>query len=212
MAVSVVVAVGGVGDDLVEAIAERARKLTVGPGSEVGVEMGPLISAEHRDRVAGYLDAASEQGAQVVVDGRELTPDGDGFFLGPSLLDHVSPQMSVYRDEVFGPVLSVVRAETFDEAVAVVNDANPYGNGVAVFTSSGAAADRFADTARIGMVGVNVAIPVPPAYHSFGGWQRSLFGPAHVHGEDGVRFYTRAKVIASRWPDPGGRDVGFAPR
>lgn len=216
MAVSVVVAVGEIADPLVEGIAEHARKLAVGPGGDIGVEMGPLISAEHRDRVAGYLDRGVEEGAELVVDGRETTPDGDGFFLGPSLFDRVTPEMSIYRDEIFGPVLSVVRVGTFEEAVEIVNGANPYGNGVAVFTSSGAAADRFVTAAQIGMVGVNVAIPVPPAYHSFGGWQRSLFGPAHVHGEDGVRFYTRAKVIATRWPDRDGPGsdggIGFVRR
>jgi malonate-semialdehyde dehydrogenase (acetylating) / methylmalonate-semialdehyde dehydrogenase len=212
MAVSVVVAVGDVGDPLVEGIAARARKLAIGPGSDIGVEMGPLVTGDHLDRVASYLDRGVEEGADLVVDGRELVSDDGGFFLGPCLFDRVTPDMAIYRDEIFGPVLCVVRADSFDEAVAIVNEANPYGNGVAVFTSSGAAADRFSDAARIGMVGVNVAIPVPPAYHSFGGWERSLFGPAHVHGEDGVRFYTRAKVIATRWPEPGGRDVGFAPR
>jgi malonate-semialdehyde dehydrogenase (acetylating)/methylmalonate-semialdehyde dehydrogenase len=211
MAVSVVVAVGGIGDALVERIAERLPKVTVGDGADPASEMGPLVTREHRDRVAGYLDSGAEQGAAVVRDGRrdEVT-DGDGFFLGPSLLDHVEPGMDAYRDEIFGPVLSVVRAETYEDAVGLVND-NPYGNGVAIFTRDGGAARRFQFEVNAGMVGVNVPIPVPVAYYSFGGWKASLFGDNHMYGPEGVQFYTRGKVVTSRWPDPSTStvDLGF---
>ncbi len=211
MAVSVVVAVGGIGDALVERIAERLPKVTVGDGTDPASEMGPLVTREHRDRVAGYLDSGAEQGAAVVRDGRrdEVT-DGDGFFLGPSLLDHVEPGMDAYRDEIFGPVLSVVRAETYEDAVGLVND-NPYGNGVAIFTRDGGAARRFQFEVNAGMVGVNVPIPVPVAYYSFGGWKASLFGDNHMYGPEGVQFYTRGKVVTSRWPDPSTSsvDLGF---
>jgi malonate-semialdehyde dehydrogenase (acetylating)/methylmalonate-semialdehyde dehydrogenase len=210
MAVSVVVAVGEVADTLVPAIAGRLDKVVVGPGTDPAAEMGPLITAAHRDKVAGYLDTAAAEGAALVVDGREQSFDGDGFFLAPSLVDHVTPAMTVYRDEVFGPVLSVVRADTYAEAVELVN-ANPYGNGTAIFTRDGGAARRFQFEAEAGMVGVNVPIPVPVAYYSFGGWKASLFGDLHMYGPDGLRFYTRTKVVTARWPDPATSavDLGF---
>jgi malonate-semialdehyde dehydrogenase (acetylating)/methylmalonate-semialdehyde dehydrogenase len=210
MAVSVVVAVGEVADTLVPAIAGRIGKVVVGPGTDPDAEMGPLITAAHRDKVAGYLETATSEGASVVVDGREQGFDGDGFFLAPSLVDHVTPAMTVYRDEVFGPVLAVVRADTYAEAVELVN-ANPYGNGTAIFTRDGGAARRFQYEVEVGMVGVNVPIPVPVAYYSFGGWKASLFGDLHMYGPDGLRFYTRTKVVTSRWPDPATStvDLGF---
>ncbi|NJP64837.1 CoA-acylating methylmalonate-semialdehyde dehydrogenase [Streptomyces spiramenti] len=212
MAVSVVVAVGAVGDDLVARIAERARAVRVGPGDDPASEMGPLITAEHRDRVAGYVDRARAQGAEVVVDGTGLRVPGheDGYFLGVSLLDRVPTECDAYRDEIFGPVLCVVRADSYEEAVALVN-ASPWGNGAAVFTRDGGAARRFQLEVEAGMVGVNVPVPVPVGYHSFGGWKDSLFGDHHVYGEDGVRFYTRGKVVTTRWPDPAdaGIDLGF---
>jgi malonate-semialdehyde dehydrogenase (acetylating)/methylmalonate-semialdehyde dehydrogenase len=210
MAVSVVVAVGDVADDLVKAIEERLPNVKVGPGLEPDSEMGPLITREHRDKVASYIDGAREQGARVVADGRESAPDGDGFFLGVSLLDEVTPEMDAYRDEIFGPVLSVVRADTYDEAVKLVNE-SPYGNGVAIFTRDGGAARQFQFEAEAGMVGVNVPIPVPVAYYSFGGWKSSLFGDSHIYGPEGLNFYTRGKVVTSRWPDPATSqvDLGF---
>jgi malonate-semialdehyde dehydrogenase (acetylating) / methylmalonate-semialdehyde dehydrogenase len=210
MAVSVVVAVGDVADDLVKAIEARIPKVKVGDGLEPDSEMGPLITREHRDKVASYLDSGAEQGATVVVDGRETAPDGDGFFLGVSLLDNVTPDMDAYRDEIFGPVLSVVRADTYDEAVGLAND-NPYGNGVAIFTRDGGAARQFLFDVQAGMVGVNVPIPVPVAYYSFGGWKSSLFGDLHAYGPESVSFYTRGKVVTSRWPDPATSkvDLGF---
>ncbi len=210
MAVSVVVAVGDVGDKLVDAIAERLPKVKVGNGLEADSEMGPLVTREHRDKVASYLDSGAEQGATVVADGRELEVDGDGFFLGVSLLDHVKPEMDAYRDEIFGPVLSVVRVETYDDAVQLAND-NQYGNGVAIFTRDGGAARRFQFEIGAGMVGINVPIPVPVAYYSFGGWKSSLFGDSHVYGPEGINFYTRGKVVTSRWPDPATSsvDLGF---
>jgi|GraSoiStandDraft_16_1057320.scaffolds.fasta_scaffold290273_2 malonate-semialdehyde dehydrogenase (acetylating)/methylmalonate-semialdehyde dehydrogenase len=210
MAVSVVVAVGDVADDLVKAIEARIPKVKVGDGLEPDSEMGPLITREHRDKVASYLDSGAEQGATVVVDGRETAPDGDGFFLGVSLLDNVTPDMDAYRDEIFGPVLSVVRADTYDEAVGLAND-NPYGNGVAIFTRDGGAARQFQFDVQAGMVGVNVPIPVPVAYYSFGGWKSSLFGDLHAYGPESVSFYTRGKVVTSRWPDPATSkvDLGF---
>ncbi|MFC7327075.1 CoA-acylating methylmalonate-semialdehyde dehydrogenase [Marinactinospora rubrisoli] len=212
MAVSVVVAVGAVADPLVERIAERARKLTIGPGGDPASEMGPLITREHRDRVASYVPRSREQGATVVVDGTGLTVPGheNGFFTGVSLLDHVTPDMDAYRDEIFGPVLSVVRAADYTEAIELIN-ASPWGNGAAVFTRDGGAARRFQLEVQAGMVGVNVPIPVPVGYHSFGGWKASLFGEHHVYGNDGVHFYTRGKVVTTRWPDPAdaGVDLGF---
>jgi len=210
MAVSVVVAVGDVADPLVDAIRLRLDKLVVGPGTDPTSEMGPLITAEHRDRVASYVDRGTDAGAEAVVDGRRLEVAGDGFFLGASLLDHVTPEMDVYRDEIFGPVLCVVRADRFDDALALIN-ANPYGNGVALFTRDGGAARRFEQEVEVGMVGINVPIPVPVAAFSFGGWRSSLFGDSHMYGPEGVRFYTRAKVVTTRWPDPATSavDLGF---
>ncbi|GAA2439960.1 CoA-acylating methylmalonate-semialdehyde dehydrogenase [Streptomyces macrosporus] len=213
MAISVVVAVGGIGDELVKRIAERAAKLRIGPGNDPASEMGPLITAEHRDKVASYVHGAREQGAEVVVDGTGYTVEGHekGFFIGVSLLDKVTPEMDAYRDEIFGPVLCVVRAETYDEAIELIN-ASPWGNGTAVFTRDGGAARRFQMEVEAGMVGVNVPIPVPVGYHSFGGWKDSLFGDHHIYGNDGVHFYTRGQVVTTRWPDPadsGGINLGF---
>ncbi len=210
MAISVVVVVGNVGNALVDAINERLAKVKIGDGTDPASEMGPLVTSEHRDRVAGYVAAGADEGAKVIADGRETRFDGEGFFLGISLLDGVKPEMSVYKDEIFGPVLSVVRAQSFDEAVQLVND-NPYGNGVAIFTRDGGAARRFQFEVNIGMVGVNVPIPVPVSYYSFGGWKSSLFGDTNMYGPDGVHFYTRTKVVTSRWPDPASSkvDLGF---
>jgi malonate-semialdehyde dehydrogenase (acetylating)/methylmalonate-semialdehyde dehydrogenase len=210
MAVSAVVVVGR-GDRLVAELGRRAAAITTGPGTDPASDMGPLITAAHRDRVAGYLATAGEEGAEVVLDGREVRVPGgeEGFFLGPSLVDRVTPSMAVYRDEIFGPVLAVLRVDTLDEAIALVN-ANPYGNGTAIFTADGHAARRFRREVTVGMVGVNVAIPVPMAYYSFGGWKQSLFGDAHVHGMEGVRFATRLKTVTTRWPSGGGT-VGSAP-
>jgi malonate-semialdehyde dehydrogenase (acetylating)/methylmalonate-semialdehyde dehydrogenase len=211
MAISVVVAVGDVGDRLVGAIAERLPKLTIGPGTDPESEMGPLITREHRDKVASAIERGREQGATVVADGREHErTDSDGFFLGVSLLDDVTPQMDCYRDEIFGPVLSVVRTGTYEEAVRLVNE-NPYGNGVAIYTRDGGAARQFQFEVEAGMVGVNVPIPVPVGYYSFGGWKASLFGDAHMYGPEGVQFYTKGKVVTSRWPDPATSavDLGF---
>ena len=210
MAVSVVVAVGGVADDLIDAIRLRLDKLVIGPGTDPSSEMGPLITREHCDRVAGYVSNGAAAGARVVVDGRELRREGNGFFLGVTLLDGVTPDMDVYRDEIFGPVLCVVRADGYDEAIGLIN-ANPYGNGVALFTRDGGAARRFEQEVEVGMVGINVSIPVPVAHFSFGGWRSSLFGDTHMYGPDGVRFYTRSKVITTRWPDPATSavDLGF---
>jgi malonate-semialdehyde dehydrogenase (acetylating)/methylmalonate-semialdehyde dehydrogenase len=210
MAVSVVVAVGPVADPLVEAIKSRLSTVRVGPGSDPDSEMGPLVTRQHRDRVASYLDEGPGEGASLVVDGRRTNVPGDGFFLGASLLDHVTPEMKVYRDEIFGPVLGVVRVDTFEEAVSLVNR-NPYGNGTAIFTRDGGAGRRFQFECDAGMVGINVPIPVPVGYYSFGGWKASLFGDTHMYGPDGVRFYTRTKVVTSRWPDPATSrvDLGF---
>ncbi len=210
MAISVVVAVGGAAEPLVDAIRVRMDKLTIGPGTDPESEMGPLITREHRDRVAGYVGSGAAEGATVVVDGRESTFDGDGFFLGVSLLDHVTPDMIVYRDEIFGPVLCVVRAGTYHEAVELIKN-NPWGNGAAIFTRDGGAARQFQEDADAGMVGVNVPIPVPVGYHSFGGWKQSLFGDTCMYGPEGIHFYTRAKVVTSRWPDPANScvDLGF---
>jgi malonate-semialdehyde dehydrogenase (acetylating) / methylmalonate-semialdehyde dehydrogenase len=210
MAVSHVVAVGDAGDALVKAIQERLPKVKVGPGTEPDSEMGPLITREHRDKVASYIDSGRDQGATVVADGRETTPEGDGFFLGVSLLDDVTPEMDAYKDEIFGPVLGVTRVDTYDEAVQLVND-NPYGNGTAIFTRDGGVARQFQFEVQVGMVGVNVPIPVPVAYYSFGGWKASLFGDSHVYGPESINFYTRGKVVTSRWPDPATSqvDLGF---
>jgi malonate-semialdehyde dehydrogenase (acetylating)/methylmalonate-semialdehyde dehydrogenase len=210
MAVSAIVAVGSVADPLVEAIAARIPQVKVGPGDDPASEMGPLITGEHRDRVLGYLDAQALGGAEVVVDGRASATPGPGFYLGPSLVDRVQPGTPVYDDEIFGPVLSVVRADTYDEALELVN-ANRYANGVAIFTRDGGAARRFEVDVEVGMVGINVPIPVPVSYYSFGGWKGSLFGDTHMYGPDGIRFYTRTKVVTSRWPDPSTSqlDLGF---
>ncbi len=203
MAISVVVAVGGTGDALVERIAARTAGLRVGDGTREA-DMGPLVTAAHRDKVASYVDAGEAEGATLVVDGRKVDADGeqDGHWLGPTLFDHVTPQMSIYTDEIFGPVLSVVRAETYAEAIELVN-ANRYGNGTAIFTGNGGAARAFEQDVQVGMIGVNVPIPVPMAYYSFGGWKASLFGDTHAHGVEGVHFFTRGKVVTTRWPDPG---------
>jgi malonate-semialdehyde dehydrogenase (acetylating)/methylmalonate-semialdehyde dehydrogenase len=212
MAISVVTSVGKVTDTVIDAIADRIPKVKVGPGMDPESEMGPLITREHRDRVASYLDSGPAQGARVVVDGREnpLFTGSPGFFLAPSLMDDVTPDMDAYRDEIFGPVLSVTRAETYDQAVDMVNR-NPYGNGVALFTRDGGAARQFIFEVEAGMVGINVPIPVPVAYYSFGGWKSSLFGDAHMYGPEGIRFYTRGKVVTQRWPDPATSrvDLGF---
>ncbi len=210
MAVSVVVAVGAVADPLVAAVKDRIATLRVGAGDDPASQMGPLVTKAHRDRVAGYVEAGEREGANVVVDGREQRFDGDGFFLGASLIDNVRPEMSVYQDEIFGPVLSVVRVDTYAQALALVN-ASPYGNGVAIFTRDGGAAREFASHVEAGMVGVNVPIPVPVAAYSFGGWKGSLFGDSHMYGHEGIHFYTRTKVVTSRWPDPATStiDLGF---
>jgi malonate-semialdehyde dehydrogenase (acetylating) / methylmalonate-semialdehyde dehydrogenase len=211
MAISVVVAVGAVGDTLVRAIKDRLPLVKIGDGLEPDSEMGPLVTREHRDKVAGYMDSAKAQGATVVQDGREHHLFGsDGFFLGVSLIDHVTTEMDCYRDEIFGPVLCVVRADSYAEAVKLVND-NPYGNGTAIFTRDGGAMRQFQFEVSAGMIGVNVPIPVPVGYYSFGGWKDSLFGDSHMYGPEGIGFYTKAKVITSRWPDPGTSsvDLGF---
>jgi malonate-semialdehyde dehydrogenase (acetylating)/methylmalonate-semialdehyde dehydrogenase len=202
MAISVLVAVDSIADPLIAAIRERMAKIKVGPGLDATSEMGPLISREHRDRVANYIDSASADGATVTVDGRDHPATaGEGFFLGTSLLDNVRPGMSCYDDEIFGPVLSVARVKTYEEALHMINS-NPFANGVAIFTRDGGAARQFQTEVEVGMVGVNVPIPVPVAYHSFGGWKSSLFGDLHMYGPEGITFYTRNKVITSRWPDP----------
>jgi malonate-semialdehyde dehydrogenase (acetylating)/methylmalonate-semialdehyde dehydrogenase len=212
MAVATVVAVGDVADPLVKAIEARLPKVKVGPGSDPTAEMGPLVTKQHRDKVASYLDSSAEQGATVVADGRQhpLYDESDGFFLGVSLIDHVTPSMDAYRDEIFGPVLTVVRVPTYADAVKLIND-NPYGNGTAIFTRDGGAARQFQFEVNAGMVGINVPIPVPVAYYSFGGWKHSLFGDLHMYGPEGIQFYTRAKIVTSRWPDPGTSkvDLGF---
>ncbi len=213
MAISVVVAVDPVADALVPLVEKRIAGLRTGDGRR-GCDMGPLVTGQHRDKVASYVAAGVEAGAELVVDGREVVPDGDadGFWMGPTLFDRVAPGMSIYDEEIFGPVLSVVRAASYDEALALVN-ANPYGNGTAIFTHDGGAARRFQREVEVGMVGVNVPIPVPMAYYSFGGWKASLFGDTHAHGMDGIHFYTRGKVVTSRWPSPDharpGIDLGF---
>jgi malonate-semialdehyde dehydrogenase (acetylating)/methylmalonate-semialdehyde dehydrogenase len=201
MAISVVVAVGEVADELVSAIKHRLPKISVGDGMDPTSEMGPLVTQAHRDKVASYLDSAPTQGAKVVADGRETAPEGNGFFLGVSLLDDVTPEMDAYKDEIFGPVLSVVRVDSYDEALRLVND-NPYGNGTAIFTRDGGVARQFQFDVNVGMVGINVPIPVPVAFYSFGGWKASLFGDSHIYGPEGINFYTRGKVVTSRWPDP----------
>ncbi|NLU67780.1 CoA-acylating methylmalonate-semialdehyde dehydrogenase [Streptomyces sp. HNM0574] len=211
MAISACVAVGGVADELVAKIAERARTLKTGDGTRDS-DMGPLVTAAHRDKVASYVHAAEQDGVDIVVDGRKVAADGgeDGFWLGPTLLDHVRTDMSCYTDEIFGPVLSVLRVDTYEEALELINS-NPYGNGTAVFTNDGGAARRFRNEVEVGMIGINVPIPVPMAYYSFGGWKNSLFGDTHAHGTEGVHFFTRGKVVTTRWQDPshGGLNLGF---
>jgi malonate-semialdehyde dehydrogenase (acetylating)/methylmalonate-semialdehyde dehydrogenase len=210
MAVSMLVAVGHAADDLVGAIQERLPKVKVGDGMNPDSEMGPLVTREHRDKVASYIEKGAAEGAKVVTDGRETGPDGGGFFLGVTLLDEVTPEMDVYKDEIFGPVLGITRVGTYEEAVRLVNE-NPYGNGVAIFTRDGGVARQFQFEVNAGMVGVNVPIPVPVAYYSFGGWKNSLFGDLHVYGPEGIQFYTQGKVVTSRWPDPATSkvDLGF---
>ena len=209
MAISAIVAVEPIASALVARIKSRMANIKTGDGTQ-GSDMGPLVSAVHRDKVASYIEAGAKAGATVVVDGRDLKVDGDGFFLGPTLLDNVTPEMSVYTDEIFGPVLSILRVNTYDEALALVNS-HEYGNGTAIFTNDGGAARRFQNEVEVGMVGINVPIPVPMAYYSFGGWKNSLFGDSHAHGTEGVHFFTRGKVITSRWLDPshGGINLGF---
>jgi len=211
MAISVVVAVDPVGDELVSKITDRMGKLRTGDGRR-GCDMGPLVTRVHRDKVASYLDAGVSEGANLVVDGREVDIDGatEGFWLGPTLFDQVTPDMSVYNDEIFGPVLSVVRVASYEEGLRLIND-HPYGNGTAIFTNDGGAARRFQNEVEVGMIGINVPIPVPMAYYSFGGWKNSLFGDTHAHGLEGVHFFTRGKVVTSRWLDPshGGLNLGF---
>ena len=211
MAISALVALEPVADELVEKIKDRMGKLVTGDGNRA-CDMGPLVTAQHRDKVASYLDAGVEAGATLVVDGRDgdVDADGDGYFLKPTLFDHVTTEMSVYTDEIFGPVLSVVRVETYDDALELINS-NPYGNGTAIFTNDGGAARRFQNEVEVGMIGINVPIPVPMAYYSFGGWKNSLFGDSHAHGMEGVHFFTRGKVVTSRWLDPshGGLELGF---
>ncbi len=210
MALSVAVAVGDVAQPLVDAIAARLPKLTVGDGADPDTDMGPLITSEHRDKVAGYVDAGEAAGAAVVVDGRTSELPSEGFFLGTTLLDHVTPEMTVYTDEIFGPVLSVVRVDTYEAGIALINS-NQYANGTAIFTRDGGVARQFQYDVEVGMVGINVPIPVPVAYYSFGGWKDSLFGDTHMYGPEGVNFYTRGKVVTQRWPDPATSsvDLGF---
>ncbi len=213
MAISVVIAVGGVGPDLIERLGVRAATIQVGPGDDAASEMGPIVTEAARQRILEIIDAGSEEGARVAVDGRGCTVEGheDGFFVGPTILAEVTPEMRCYRDEIFGPVLCVMEVATLDAAIALINE-NAYGNGTAIFTSSGDAARRFSREVEVGMVGVNVPIPVPMAYHSFGGWKDSLFGEHHVHGMEGVSFYTRAKVVTQRWPEasaPSGASYHF---
>lgn len=210
MAISAVVAVGAVAEPLIAMLAEKATTLKIGPSLGEKMDMGPLVTGAHRDKVRGYVDAGVAEGATLVVDGRGLQVPGHeaGYFLGPTLFDHVTPAMSIYQDEIFGPVLVVVRVNTLDEAIALINR-NPYGNGTAIFTGSGGAARRFEEQVEVGMIGVNVPIPVPMAFYSFGGWKQSLFGDLHVHGMEGIAFYTRTKAVTSRWPKEDAVSSGF---
>ena len=208
MAISAVVAVGAAGDPLVKLLEKKARAIKVGAGDAEGVDMGPLVTGQHRDKVAGYVDAGVKEGAKLVLDGRKQSIPERGFFLGTSLFDEVKPEMSVYKDEIFGPVLVVLRVNSLEEAIDVVNS-NPYANGTALFTESGGAARRFANEIQVGMVGINVPIPVPVAFFSFGGWKSSLFGDLHVHGVESVKFYTRTKVVTTRWPHQDTPAPGF---
>jgi malonate-semialdehyde dehydrogenase (acetylating)/methylmalonate-semialdehyde dehydrogenase len=210
MAISAVVAVGAAADPLVALLEKKAKAIRIGPGDAEGMDMGPLITREHRDKVSGYVDTGVKEGARLVVDGRGFKIAGreEGFFLGTTLFDHVTPKMKIYQDEIFGPVLVVLRVATIEEAIAMVN-ANPYANGTAIFTESGGAARRFENEIQVGMVGINVPIPVPVAFYSFGGWKNSLFGDLHVHGVEGVKFYTRTKVVTTRWPHQDTPSPGF---
>jgi malonate-semialdehyde dehydrogenase (acetylating)/methylmalonate-semialdehyde dehydrogenase len=212
MAISTVVAVGAAGDALLDEIRRRVDSLTIGPGDDPSSQMGPLVTGAHRDKVASYIETGLREGAELAIDGRDAKVEGheNGFFLGPCLFDHVTSDMTIYKDEIFGPVLVMLRVESYEDAVRLVND-NPYGNGTAIFTNDGGAARKFVSEIEVGMVGVNVPIPVPMAFYSFGGWKDSLFGDAHIHGPEGVKFYTRSKVVTSRWPDPESRgvDLGF---
>ena len=193
MAISAVVAVGAAGDPLVRLLEQKAQAI------KLGVDMGPLVTGQHRDKVASYVEQGVKEGAKLVVDARKQKMPKEGFYLGTSLFDHVTPNMEVYKNEIFGPVLVVLRAGTIEEAIALINR-NPYANGTAIFTESGGAARRFENEVQVGMVGINVPIPVPVAFYSFGGWKNSLFGDLHVHGAEGVKFYTRTKVVTTRWP------------
>jgi malonate-semialdehyde dehydrogenase (acetylating)/methylmalonate-semialdehyde dehydrogenase len=210
MAISVLVAVDNVADRLLPLVLDRLRRLKVAPGLEPNAEMGPLVTRDHLNRVLSYIDQGEAAGAELLEDGRRAKVEGHegGFFLGPCLFDRVTPEMTIYTDEIFGPVLSVVRAQSYDQAVSMVN-ASPYANGVAIFTNDGGAARRFQHEIHVGMVGINVPIPVPMAYFSFGGWKSSLFGDAHIYGREGIQFYTRGKVVTSRWPDPRHRGVNL---
>jgi malonate-semialdehyde dehydrogenase (acetylating)/methylmalonate-semialdehyde dehydrogenase len=211
MAISACVSVGAAADPLMQKVAERIARLKIGPGTDRSNDMGPVVSPAARDRVLDYIDRGERAGAMLAVDGRSLRVPGheSGFFIGPTLFDRVTPQMAIYRDEIFGPVLVNVRVESLDAALALLK-ANPYGNGTAIFTRSGAAARKFQIEVDAGMVGINVPIPVPVGYYSFGGWKASLFGDLHIYGEDGFRFYTRGKVVTSRWHDTGtGIHLGF---
>ena len=209
MAISAIVAVEPIASSLVERITSRMEKIKTGDGTR-GSDMGPLVTKVHRDKVASYIEAGAKAGATLVVDGRALEVAGDGFWLGPTLFDNVTPEMSIYKEEIFGPVLSIIRVHSYDEALALVNS-HEYGNGTAIFTNDGGAARRFQNEVEVGMVGINVPIPVPMAYFSFGGWKNSLFGDSHAHGTEGVHFFTRGKVVTSRWLDPshGGINLGF---
>jgi malonate-semialdehyde dehydrogenase (acetylating)/methylmalonate-semialdehyde dehydrogenase len=198
MAISAVVAVGSAGDKIVALLKQKAQNIKIGPGDQDGVEMGPLVTAQHRDKVASYIEKGKSEGAKAVLDGSQ-PPVKEGFFLGTSLFDHVKPEMQIYKDEIFGPVLVVTRVNTLEEAIGLINR-NPYANGTAIFTESGGAARRFENEVQVGMVGINVPIPVPVAFYSFGGWKNSLFGDLHVHGMEGIKFYTRTKVVTTRWP------------
>jgi malonate-semialdehyde dehydrogenase (acetylating)/methylmalonate-semialdehyde dehydrogenase len=209
MAISIAVAVGNAADRLIEQLTPRVRALKIGPGSQPDVEMGPLVTREHREKVTGYIDLGLREGAKLLVDGRDFRiPDCDGFFLGGCVFDHVTPKMRIYQEEIFGPVLGIVRVPDLASAVDLVN-AHPYGNGVSIFTADGGAAREFGARIQAGMVGINIPIPVPLAFHSFGGWKQSIFGDHHIHGMEGVRFYTRYKALTARWPGGSKRGPEF---
>jgi malonate-semialdehyde dehydrogenase (acetylating)/methylmalonate-semialdehyde dehydrogenase len=203
MAIAIAVAVGDAAEPLIERLKRKAEEIKVGPGLDPDSEMGPVVTPQARDRITGYIGSGEQAGAEVVVDGRGIEVEGDGFFVGPTLFDRVTPDMEIYRDEIFGPVLGVVRVDTLAEAIELIN-ANPYANGTAIFTSSGQAARYFQRQVQVGMIGINVPIPVPMAFYSFGGWKASLFGDKHIHGPEGIKFYTRGKVVTSRWPEEAG--------